>query len=81
MKSVYYWCPYISKVATIRAVIKSAESLKRYSKNNFEPVILNVAGEQNYFRDNENELKLKIINLTNSKILDGKNEQVFIEVD
>ena len=45
MKSVYYWCPYISKVATIRAVIKSAESLKRYSKNNFEPVILNVAGE------------------------------------
>ena len=73
MKSVYYWCPYISKVATVRAVIKSAESLKRYSKDSYEPIILNVAGEWNDFKDKENTLALKIINLTNSKILDRKN--------
>ena len=73
MKSVYYWCPYVSKVATVRAVVKSAESLKRYSKDSYEPVILNVAGEWNSFKDKENKFELKIVNLTNSKILDGKN--------
>ena len=73
MKSVYYWCPYVSKVATVRAVVKSAESLKRYSKDSYEPVILNVAGEWNSFKDKENTFELKIVNLTNSKILDGKN--------
>ena len=31
-KSVYYWSPFLSKIATIDAVINSAYSLTRYSK-------------------------------------------------
>ena len=73
MKSVCYWCPYISKVATVRSVIKSAESLKKYSNDQIEPIILNVAGEWNQFKEDENKFKIKIVNLTNSKILDGHN--------
>ena len=45
MKSkVYYWCPFIDKVATVRSVINSSYSLTRYNKL-FEPIILNVCGE------------------------------------
>ena len=33
MKSVYYWSPFLTHVATISAVIESAKSLKKYSKN------------------------------------------------
>ena len=53
---IYYWCPFISKVATIKAVYNSALSLKKYSKNNFEGVILDVFGEwrkSKYFGLNE----------------------------
>lgn len=72
MKTIFYWCPFISKVATVRAVIKSAESLKRYSNHKFEPVIINCAGEWNEFKY-ENKFKIKIIDLNKSKILDKKN--------
>ena len=48
MQKVFYWCPFISKVATIKAVIRSAQSLKKYSnKSCMEPTIINVAGEWN----------------------------------
>ena len=72
MKTIFYWCPFIPKVATVRAVIKSAESLKRYSNHKFEPVIINAAGEWNEFKD-ENKFKIKIIDLNKSRILDKKN--------
>ena len=45
MKSkVYYWCPFIDKVATVRSVLNSSYSLAKYD-NFFDPVILNVCGE------------------------------------
>ena len=79
MKFVYYWSPFISKVATIRSVINSAKSLKRYSKNDFEPIILNVAGEWNFFKKKMKIHNIKIIDLTTSKILDEKNWTGFIK--
>ena len=71
MQKVFYWCPFISKVATIRAVIKSAQSLKKYSNKKYEPTIINVAGEWNEFKKN-NELDIKIVDLNNSLILDNR---------
>jgi len=72
MQKVFYWCPFISKVATVRAVIKSAQSLKKYSNDKYEPVIINVAGEWNEFKY-KNAFNIKIIDLTNSLILENKN--------
>lgn len=71
MQKVFYWCPFISKVATIRAVIKSAQSLKKYSNKRYEPTIINVAGEWNEFKK-KNELDIKIVDLNNSLILDNR---------
>lgn len=78
MQKVFYWCPFISKVATIRAVIKSAQSLKKYSNKKYEPTIINVAGEWNEFKKN-NELDIKVVDLNNSQILDNRDWTGYIK--
>lgn len=70
---VYYWSPFISKVATITAVLNSVIAIKKFSKNSIEPVIINVAGEWNNFEDETKKENIKVINLTKSKILNNKN--------
>ena len=68
MKKVFYWCPHINhQVATCKAVLNSAYSLKKYSKN-FEPVIINCFGEWDYFKQELEKKNLKVINLFNFKI-------------
>ena len=44
---VFYWSPFTSKVATITAVINSAESLQKFSNNKIKSYIINVFGEWN----------------------------------
>ena len=72
MQKVFYWCPFISKVATIKAVIRSAQSLKKYSNKKYEPTIINVAGEWNEFKKN-NKLDIRIIDLNSSLVLDNRD--------
>ena len=45
MKNIYYWCPFIGNIATIKAVINSAYSLAKYSNKQFIPTIINSCGE------------------------------------
>ena len=47
---VIYWSPFISKIATVKAVLDSAISLKKYSNDLFKPEILNVFGEFNDYK-------------------------------
>ena len=49
--NLIYWCPFLSKVATVRAVLNSAISVKQYSKNKLNPQIINSVGEWNEFKD------------------------------
>ena len=44
-KTVCYWSPFISNVATVKAVINSALSVNRYSNNKYESLIIDVFGE------------------------------------
>jgi len=65
MKSIYYWSPFLTDVATVSAVIQSAISLRKYSKK-YNPVIIDVAGEFQKYNDiiNDNKIELKkLINL------------------
>ena len=48
--NIYYWSPFITHVATVKAVINSASSLNRYS-NKHCSYIINVAGEWNIYKD------------------------------
>ncbi len=63
--SVLYWCPFISKVATVKAVINSVLGLIKYSNQKYEPEVINVFGEWNDLKD---ELKTKKIELTSQLI-------------
>ena len=47
-KIVCYWSPFISNVATVKAVLNSALSIKLYSNNEYDSVILDVFGEWNF---------------------------------
>jgi len=76
---IYYWSPFITSVATVEAVIKSAYSISAYSKNKYTPYIINVAGEWNSYISYLYEKKIRVINLTNSKIIDNKNYSGFIK--
>ena len=63
--SVLYWCPFISKVATVKAVINSVCGLIKYSNQKYKPEVINVFGEWNDLKD---ELKPKKIELTSQLI-------------
>ena len=43
--NIFYWSPYIGKVATIRAVLNSMTGLSTLSKKNFNVSIINCFGE------------------------------------
>ena len=66
---IFYWSPFISKVATVTSVIKSAESVVKYSKkNNINLAIIDVIGEWEDYKQLIDP-KIEIISLSNKKIL------------
>lgn len=75
---VYYWSPHISKVATVKSVIHSALSLKKYTKN-IEVSILNIFGEWNDYKNffSKEKILLKNINIGNF-LLDFKTNGYII---
>lgn len=42
---IFYWSPFISKVATVSSVIRSAESIVKYSKKKVEVSLIDAIGE------------------------------------
>ena len=66
---IFYWSPFISKVATVSSVIRSAESILKYSKkeNNINLAIIDAIGEwENYKKIIDP--KIEIINLNKKNI-------------
>ena len=65
---IFYWSPFISKVATVSSVIRSAESVLKYSKkgNNVNLAIIDAIGEWKNYKKIINP-KIEIINLTKKK--------------
>ena len=66
---IFYWSPFISKVATVSSVIKSADSIVKYSKkeNNINVAIIDAIGEWKNYRKIINP-KIEIINLSKKNI-------------
>jgi len=63
LKNAIFWCPFISKVGTISAVIESAKSLK--SSKKFECEVISVFGEFDEYSNILLKDKIKLIKLTN----------------
>ena len=67
-KKVFYWSPHINEqIATVKAVVNSALSLIKYSKN-YDPTIINVFGEWNSLKNLLNDKDLNFKNLMNLNI-------------
>ena len=67
-KKVFYWSPHINEqIATVKAVVNSALSLIKYSKN-YDPTIINVFGEWNSLKNLQSDKNLNFINLMNLNI-------------
>jgi len=66
-KKIYYWSPFLSPIATPKAVINSAYSLQKYSKN-YECFIINFFGEFNVFKKVIEEKKINCFNSPYEKI-------------
>ena len=59
MKKIFYWSPYLTNVATIKAVINSIKSMKKYSKD-YEPILINSCGEFDEFKEDLFKLNIKV---------------------
>ena len=58
---IYYWCPFLTNIATIKSVIKSAKSIKKYNsieKEKTEVTILNSCGEWDFLKNNLYNIKI-----------------------
>ena len=62
-KEIYYWSPFIGRVATARSVVNSMLSLKRIRNNKFEVSLIDCFGEWNSFRSLLKKKKIKVFNL------------------
>jgi len=58
---VFYWSPFFANIATIRAVLNSAECLKKYQKTNkYDVSIINAIGEwDDYKKISTNKVNFK----------------------
>ena len=66
---IYYWSPFFTNIATIKAVIRSAESLvKFYKKEEINISLINSIGEWDRFKKIIHE-KVNIIELSKIKLL------------
>ena len=77
-KTICYWSPFISNVATVKAVINSALSINKYSNQTFEPLIIDVFGEWRTNTNNET-YNLKFYSLNYIKKLFRFSSEGFIK--
>ena len=51
MNKIFLWAPCLDKIGTYQALINSALSFKKYSKETFLVNIINVCGEWDHKKD------------------------------
>ena len=61
MNKIFFWAPYNSNIGTINSVLNSIQSIKKFSKNNYEPYLINSIGEWDNYKN-----QFKLINIKNN---------------
>ena len=71
---IYYWCPFLTKIATIKSVINSISSFKKYNLlgRKIDLKIINSYGEWNDEIKKNNLESLKLTNINLHQILPKK---------
>ncbi len=68
MKKIFYWSPYVSNVATIKNVLNSAMSMKKYNKKSLNISIIDVVGEWSKFKKEIEAFKINLIKMPGLKL-------------
>jgi len=71
-KKIYYWSPFFSNIATIKAVLNSSISIKKFSNNIFKPALINVIGEWDDYKKIIEDNKIEVIELNLKKYFKKK---------
>lgn len=71
-KKIFYWSPFFSEIATIKAVLNSAISISKFSKNNIKPTLINVIGEWDNYNKIILENNIDVIDLNLKKYFKKK---------
>ena len=62
-KEVYYWSPFLGRVATIRSVVNSMVGLKRFNSKLYKINLINCYGEWNSFCPRLKQEKISVLNM------------------
>ena len=69
MKNIFYWSPCLSNIGTINSTLNSAIGLKKYFKENYKVVIINVCGEWDKYRVYLKKNNIEIWDLRGSPVV------------
>ncbi len=79
MNKILYWSPFNSKVATVKSVINSAESINKFSNNSHSKAyIINAVSEWDEYEDLLKKKKIETINLSNNSVFTKMNKDGFL---
>ena len=79
-KNIYIWCPFTSKIGTIKNVINSSTSLIKFTKSKiFNVNIVNVFGEWDDYFNELNLKKINIYNLNSIKFIKSWSKEGFVK--
>ena len=78
IKKFFYWSPFTDRVATVKSVINSAESLTKYSNGQIQTTIIDAVGEWQNDLEEIKRKKINIISLNNSSIFKKFSKRGFI---
>jgi glycosyltransferase involved in cell wall biosynthesis len=79
MIKIFYWSPFTSKVATVKSVINSAESLNRlFKKKQVKTSIIDAVHEWVNYKDEISEKKIELIHLNKNSIFNSFKKIGFI---
>jgi len=78
MNKILYWSPFTSKVATVKSVINSVESVNKYLGTKFKAIIVDAVNEwQDYYIELDKK-NIEVIKLNNKSIFNSFKKDGFI---
>jgi len=78
MNKILYWAPFTSKVATVKSVVNSAESINHYLNNKFKAIIIDAVNEWEDYYPELKQKNIEIVKLNPKSIFNSFKKDGFI---
>ncbi len=80
MNKVFYWSPFTTKVATVKSVLNSADSINRFfNRKYFQVSIIDAVHEWKDFEEEIKEKKIELIYLNKTSIFNSFQKDGFLK--